>query len=287
MVAFYKHDIADWMDGTEALDADEYRAYHVVCQLIYLNEGPITLNEKGIAGRCNQSPRLFRRVLDKLVSIGKLRIIDGKLSNARAEAELKQVEANRKNAAKGGGKPKKLAEHVASLPEDGANSKNDGAKPLNNNEPKKAPLNKISSLRDKTDDSVSEAKASSTERGTEWDETRTSLFGGGRQWLQKHSKRSENSTRSLIGRWLKLTGDDAEAVLAAVRKARDAHVAEPVSFIEGILKGANDAAPDWSARAKYFRANGWRDEWGDQRKVIPASHAHLFTTLSTQESEAA
>ena len=44
MVAFYKHDIAAWMDGTESLSDRAYRAYHVIVQMIYLNEGPIALN---------------------------------------------------------------------------------------------------------------------------------------------------------------------------------------------------------------------------------------------------
>jgi hypothetical protein len=35
MVTFFKHDIPDWMNGTEDLDAEEYRTYHVICQLIY------------------------------------------------------------------------------------------------------------------------------------------------------------------------------------------------------------------------------------------------------------
>ena len=32
----------------EALSDGAYRAYHVICQLIYLNEGPVALNEHGI-----------------------------------------------------------------------------------------------------------------------------------------------------------------------------------------------------------------------------------------------
>ncbi len=42
---FYRHEIPSWMDGTEALSDGQYRLYHVVCQLIYQNEGPIRLNE--------------------------------------------------------------------------------------------------------------------------------------------------------------------------------------------------------------------------------------------------
>ena len=83
MVAWYKHDIPDWMDGTEGLDDGPYRVHHVVCQLIYLNEGPIALNEKGIAGRCNQSTRAFRAHLQVLLDQNKLTLIDGRLANSR------------------------------------------------------------------------------------------------------------------------------------------------------------------------------------------------------------
>lgn len=90
MVASYAHHIAPWMDGTESLDDGEYRVYHVVCQLIYLNNGPIVMHESGIAGRCNQHVLAFRRNLAKLVDRQKLMIgADGKLSNRRAESELK------------------------------------------------------------------------------------------------------------------------------------------------------------------------------------------------------
>lgn len=90
MVASYVHHIAAWMDGTESLPDGEYRVYHVVCELIYLNNGPIILHESGIAGRCNQHLLAFRRHLAKLVEHQKLVVgSDGKLSNRRAESELK------------------------------------------------------------------------------------------------------------------------------------------------------------------------------------------------------
>ena len=72
MVAYYKHRIPEWMDGTEGLDDAEYRVYHVVCQLIYLNEGPISNHEVGIAGRCNMHPLKFRAVLGRLIFKKKL-----------------------------------------------------------------------------------------------------------------------------------------------------------------------------------------------------------------------
>lgn len=107
VVQFYKHDIPSWMDGTEALSDGAYRAYHVICQLIYLNEGPITLNERGLAGRCNQSARGFRKFLAELIGAGKLSLDeDGRLDNVRAEAELDKVYGNRRNASEGGKKSK-------------------------------------------------------------------------------------------------------------------------------------------------------------------------------------
>src|SRR6266704_2040884 len=104
MVAWFKHDIPAWMDGTEALDAEPYRAYHVICQLIYMNEGPIALNEHGIAGRCKQSIRTFRASLKMLLELGKLTLSEGRLANSRAGKELENVAENRVNAGKGGKK---------------------------------------------------------------------------------------------------------------------------------------------------------------------------------------
>lgn len=102
MVAWYKHDIPAWMDGTESLTDGEYRAYHVICQLIYLNEGPIMLNEHGIAGRCKMHILTFRRSLAKLVELEKLHFVDGRLSNDRAATELQSVANHRATSAKGG-----------------------------------------------------------------------------------------------------------------------------------------------------------------------------------------
>ncbi|MGY8665699.1 DUF1376 domain-containing protein [Bradyrhizobium sp. UFLA05-109] len=102
MVEWYMHNIPDWMDGTEGLDDGPYRAYHVVCQLIYLNNGPIALHEQGIAGRCNQHILAFRKNLKTLLDAGKLSLIDGRLSNDRAATELQRVHNHRLTSAKGG-----------------------------------------------------------------------------------------------------------------------------------------------------------------------------------------
>lgn len=108
MVAWYKHDIPAWMDGTENLDANAYRAYHVICQLIYLNEGPIAVNERGIAGRCNMHILAFRKTLDHLLTLGKLTLNpNGTLDQPRANLELEKIGLNRVHAGLGGSAPRK------------------------------------------------------------------------------------------------------------------------------------------------------------------------------------
>ncbi|CAH1678095.1 conserved hypothetical protein [Hyphomicrobiales bacterium] len=169
MVAFYKHDIPAWMDGTEELSDGEYRAYHVICQLIYLHEAPIARNERGIAGRCNQRLTVFRKHLEKLLGVGKLEIIDGRISNARCGSELAKISVNRSNAAAGGasGKTKKSGEVVVNGGEQQANDGRSGGevdanggedtptlheappKPLENNDAGEAPLARDLSLKEK------------------------------------------------------------------------------------------------------------------------------------------
>lgn len=126
MVAWYKHDIPAWMDGTEGLDDGPYRAYHVICQLIYLNEGPIALNEQGIAGRCKQHILAFRRHLKLLIDDGKLVLIDGRLSNNRAATELLLVNDHRTTSSKGGRNSKGVAKRSRGDAGDKSLNSNDG-----------------------------------------------------------------------------------------------------------------------------------------------------------------
>ena len=153
MVGFYKHDIPAWMDGTEALSDGAYRAYHVIVQLIMLNEGPIALNERGIAGRCNQAIKTFRVHLDALLKAGKLTLSDGRLSNPRAEVELQAVMKNRENAGKGGSSGKKPAQNSAEHGVSGTSPQGepsiDPDKSLENNDAGEATLDKLSSLKEK------------------------------------------------------------------------------------------------------------------------------------------
>lgn len=163
MVTWYKHDIPAWMDSTEALPDGAYRAHHVICQLIYLNEGPIRLNEQGIAGRCNQHILTFRKNLNLLLTSALLTLNpDQTLSQPRANLELERIGRNRVNAGLGG-----RAKY----------------KSLKNNDLDLAPLKDTSAHKTRLEKTIEEKKdAAYAAPGTE-----TYLFSRGKEILGKTS----------------------------------------------------------------------------------------------------
>ena len=219
MVGFYKHDIPAWMDGTEGLSDGAYRAYHVILQLIMLNEGPIARNERGIAGRCNQTLKTFSRNLAELIAARKLRVVDGKLDNGRAATELMAIRANRSNAAKGGKssrKVEKISENLEKTPADLEKSQESGgfhpANPLENRDPGQASLKQDSSLKEKRrEDSPIVPKGTDPEGFAEF-------------WQAYPKRDGDNSRKTALRAYGKVIGSGVTpaAILSAVR----AHAAD-------------------------------------------------------------
>lgn len=67
-------------------------------------------------------------------------------------------------------------------------------------------------------------------------DARTELFRKGLATLTRTSGRTVDSCRSLIGRWLKVSDDDAVCVLRVIEDAERNRVADAVPWIEGALK---------------------------------------------------
>lgn len=201
---FYKRHILDWMDGTENLSDGAYRAYDVILNLIYLHEGPITLNEKGIAGRCKQSTRAFRSHLRELFDSGKLALVSGKLVNIRAEKEIEILR-----------KPTKSPEL--------------SDKPLGNNT---SPNNGTDRTLPRLDKTIQDKKGKSSADAL--DDPRVVLFDEGVTTLEALGVKTAR-VRPMIGRWLKDCGDDAERLLGAIRRAKSQSVADPIPWITAVL----------------------------------------------------
>lgn len=229
MVAFYQHDIAAWMDGTESLSDGEYRAYHIVVQMIYQHNGPIVAHESGIAGRCNQHPLAFRKNLQKLLDAGKIvRTADGKLANGRADSELKKI-ASRRRKYPSDPKPTPAEPGGGAAGVQRGSAGGSAAKPLKN---KEATLFG-EALDNRIKDKNVEAIASTA---TPLEDVRTKLFRGGFETLVRISGKPPAALRTLVGRWLRDTRDDAVAVLRAIEDAELNRVAEPVAWIERALR---------------------------------------------------
>jgi uncharacterized protein YdaU (DUF1376 family) len=232
MVTFYKHHIPDWMEGTESLDDAEYRVYHVIVQLIYLNEGPILNHERGIAGRCRMHVLTYRKALRALLELKKLGLTeDGRIANLRATSELLSVNRNRTNAALGGVRSRSVSKSPR--------------KPLENNGQATASLFDMSSLKDKTrlekTDSPSpngEGAAGELDLTTQADRARSTsapqpgdqeqeLFRRGREVLGKNAG-------GMIAQLLKAKGKP-ELARAAIEQAAVKH--NPREYIGAIIRG--------------------------------------------------
>ncbi len=181
MVAYYQHDIAAWMDGTEGLSDGEYRVYHIICQLIYLKDGPIVMHETGIAGRCHQHVLAFRRHFASLIEKRKLLMLEGgKVTNRRASTELTRIADRRRRPPN---PPPTPAQPPGSPP--GVGQRSGGgraANPLKNKEPDLLDA----ALEERREEKIPEARASGGEGPTRA-ELERELFRRGKQILGKNA----------------------------------------------------------------------------------------------------
>lgn len=126
MVAFYKHDISSWRGGTASLSHEEYRVYHVIVEQMMIEEGPIIVHERALAGSANMSLRAFKGALQSLISRGKLAWNGDRITNFRVESEMKIIRKNRDNA-RTGGQASGEARRNDEFATEKSNKNNDGA----------------------------------------------------------------------------------------------------------------------------------------------------------------
>lgn len=105
---WYRRFPDNFIAGTAGLTLEEKGAYSLVLDLIYVCGGPIPDEPRYIAGVCNCSVRKWNAIRERLLDLGKISIVDGHLTNARAEKELENAAKDARelaeNGAKGGNK---------------------------------------------------------------------------------------------------------------------------------------------------------------------------------------
>lgn len=87
-VAFYG---SDWIGGTRALSPAEKGVFIDLLALMFEAGGPVDYDRRRLARLCGTSPSAFQRIIDGLSEAGKVAVDGGKISNARAMAEIKKA----------------------------------------------------------------------------------------------------------------------------------------------------------------------------------------------------
>ena len=76
------------------------------------------------------------------------------------------------------------------------------------------------------------------------DDPKAALFQQGLAWLASQTDKPPRSLKSLLGRWLKLSGNDDRAVYDLLAQAQAKRIADPVSWVTAALSARDDGEPD-------------------------------------------
>ncbi len=79
---------ADFMNGVRGLSAQEVGVYTMILCRIYEESGPIEFHPVRLATYCGMRENAFSKIITRLVDLGKFSLVEGMLSNRRAEAEI-------------------------------------------------------------------------------------------------------------------------------------------------------------------------------------------------------
>ncbi|WP_181708780.1 YdaU family protein [Chthonobacter rhizosphaerae] len=111
---WYRRYGSDFIAGTLGLTLEEKGAYSIILDLMYDRGRPIPDDPRYIAGVCGCSIRKWSAIRARLVALGKIQIVDGSITNRRAERELENdAKASQKLAESGSKGGQKRAENAA------------------------------------------------------------------------------------------------------------------------------------------------------------------------------
>jgi hypothetical protein len=111
---------------------------------------------------------------------------------------------------------------------------------------------------------------------------RAELFNRGLEILARITGRTPDSCRSLIGRWLKLTDDEAVHVLAAIEDAERNRVADPTAWITARLKSLNRTQPPLSGHRSVPRPGSREDRQERTANVVAQLDQYLENCTNDQ-----
>jgi uncharacterized protein YdaU (DUF1376 family) len=199
------------MNGVRGLSAQEIGVYTMLLCRIYEESGPVEYSELRLSTYCGMRQPTFVKVVEKLVDLGKLTIIDGMLSNDRAEREISKRANDLKNSSKAG--------------------KASAEKRQQKQRQEPTGVERTFNHTDTDTDTYTEANASDEVPSSAQDFAKE-VFDRGVAFLTRHGK-TEPAARTMIGRWRK-DHSDAE-IFAAFTACGKAGAVDPVPWITARL----------------------------------------------------
>lgn len=152
------------------LRADEQGVYWMVCSLIMSEGGPIDNNERRLAGLCLLRPSDAKRIVGRLLQLGKIDLTeDGKLSQKRAQDEVKRsakrIQTAAENGSKGGRPERKSKEKQQSVEAAGSS-------------PAKLTINYQLSTEEETSEQVSDVRTKPAKRRNSYSDRFQEFWSG-------------------------------------------------------------------------------------------------------------
>lgn len=216
---------------------DEGYVYVVLLMRIYETGGPVAETDRTLSRRTGLPERKVAAALQFLIDIAKVyRLPDGRLDSASTHDEIEWQIARRADQSKAG-KASKSKKNVSFLKTNGSG---DGEKPQQNQQNEATSVQQASNHKDIDIEVNTVAKATGVAAVSDpvpVDQTkavRDRLWLDGPTALVAMGQR-EGMARSMIGRWLKMTGDDPGRVHAAIEEAQRAGTGDPIPYINRVL----------------------------------------------------
>lgn len=216
--------VADYLGDTRHLSTEQHGAYLLLLFAMWRAGGSLPDDPAKLARIVGLSLARWRRVSPEVMAFfeGK----EGRVTQKRLAAEIekaKEKSEKRADAGSKGGRAKALKSNDTAV----AKATDLPVYTRASSEPEPEP--------EKKEEKSSVADATGATAPPSID-PKAVLFGQGLPLLAELSGRTVVALRPVVGRWLKLTGNDAGAVSALIERCRGSPVASPVSWIEAHLK---------------------------------------------------
>lgn len=223
-----------WISGVAELSAEARGAYIHILALYWDKRGRVRDDDSWLARQCNMSVRRFRTIKKELIEAGKITVVDGRISNERAESTLSDVnERVLKRSSRGKSNADKRW-----LNDDSNADKREiiEQETAENSQSVDARGNAIQTKTQNTFTDVNEADAKDV------------LWSRGIEAVQDLTGWSrEQSIRSFVGKMLKQSGNDAMKVLKAIDatlayREESGGIGDAAAYM---LKCAEDVSKPW------------------------------------------